>query len=152
MHFILDLLHFILEHLIAIFGIALPAWLAWLTYRKREKLERAKWMQELYEKFYERSDLKKFRDLVDSEEEDIARRAELNKRIEEESPEFTDYLNFFEFLGYLEESKQISEEEIRGMFHYYLANIKRNGQIVKYIRDPKKGFEKLEKLLNKINE
>lgn len=156
LHFILYLLHFIEVHLtslIASLGIV-PAWLAWWSYRQKVKLDRAKWMKELYEKFYERSDLKVVRDLVDSNEEEVTKRAELDKLIEEERPEFTDYLNFFEFLGYLEESKQARKEDVLGMFHYYLVSIKekKNEKIVKYIRNRTKGFEKLEKLLNKINE
>lgn len=40
------------------------AWLLW-TYYRRLKLDRARWMKELYEKFYEGADLKVVRDILD---------------------------------------------------------------------------------------
>jgi hypothetical protein len=48
---------------VAALATVVVAWLAYWTYRQRVKLERAKWVKELYEKFYERSDLKGVRDL-----------------------------------------------------------------------------------------
>lgn len=130
--------------------MAVPAWWALFTYRQRVKLERAKWIKELYEKFYERSDLKAVRDLVDSREEDVTKRAELDKLIGEERPEFTDYLNFFEFLGYLEESRQVRQTDIFGIFGYYLASLKQNEKVNGYVEDGENGFEMLRRLLSKV--
>ena len=81
-------------------------WAVW-TYSQSLKLQRARWVKELYEKFYEHSELKKVRNLLDSN--DIQ---QIRSMVEKEDPAFTDYLNFFEFLGYLWESKQVSEQEI----------------------------------------
>src|SRR4030095_17134467 len=81
---------------------------ALFTYRNSLKLERAKWLKEPYEKFYEREGLKKVRDILDSQ--DIQA---VFKLVNEEEPSFTDYLNFFdEFLGYLADTKQIKKNEI----------------------------------------
>jgi hypothetical protein len=41
------------------------------TYRRGVRLERAKWLMALYEKFYERSDLKMARDLLDSKSDEV---------------------------------------------------------------------------------
>jgi hypothetical protein len=38
------------------------------TYRRSVRLEKVKWMKELYEKFYERSELKSARDVLDGED------------------------------------------------------------------------------------
>jgi hypothetical protein len=50
------------------------------------------------------------------------------------------------------ESKQIKAEEVRGLFDYYLRNLKRNEAVAAYIADPTKGFEKLQKLLGMVGE
>jgi hypothetical protein len=119
-------------------------WALW-NYHKSAKLERAKWMKELYEKFYEGIELKKIRDLLDE-----GNPAVISNWVREEPGSFTDYLNFFEFIGYLHESGQISLEEVRGMFDYYLRSLKENKLVADYIADPNKGFEKLQKLLEMV--
>ncbi len=117
------------------------------TYSRSVSLEKAKWMKELYEKFYEHGELKKIRDLLDG-----GNSTEISDLVGKELPSFTDYLNFFEFLGYLHESGQISSEEVRGMFDYYLRNLKQTKPVADYIADPKKGFEKLQRLLKMFEE
>jgi hypothetical protein len=88
---------------IATVGGLVAAFLAVWTYRQNTKLARARWMKELHEKFYEQQQLKAVREQLDGgEEEKIA------KLVKDEGPEFTDYLNFFEFLAYLEESGQVN--------------------------------------------
>jgi hypothetical protein len=139
-----------LRAVVEIIGIALTLagyfWALW-TYRQSLMLQRAKWVKDLYDKFYEHSELKKVRDLLDSDDHQ-----QIRSIVAEEGPAFTDYLNFFEFLGYLLESKQIKAEEIRGLFDYYLRNLKRNEAVAAYIADPTKGFEKLQKLLTMVEE
>jgi hypothetical protein len=118
---------------------------ALFTYRNSLKLERAKWLKEPYEKFYEREGLKKVRDILDSQ--DIQA---VFKLVNEEEPSFTDYLNFFEFLGYLADTKQIKKNDILDLFQYYLRRLEENPPVVMYIKDPTKGFEKLHKLLDNV--
>jgi hypothetical protein len=48
-------------------------WAAW-TYHKSVKLERAKWMKGLYEKFYEDDQLKKVRNQLDSDNQAAIKR------------------------------------------------------------------------------
>jgi hypothetical protein len=119
-------------------------WAVW-TYHQSAKLERSRWMKELYEKFYEHDELKKTRDLLDGGDSD-----EISRFVHDEPPAFTDYLNFFEFLGYLYESGQIKLEEIRGMFDYYLKNLREHPAVLNYINAPAKGFEKLRALLKQV--
>lgn len=88
--------------------------------------------------------------MVDSREEEVTKRAELDKLIGEERPEFTDYLNFFEFPGYLEESRQVRQTDIFGIFGYYLASLKQNEKVNGYVEDGENGFEMLRRLLSKV--
>lgn len=102
-------------------------------------------MKELYEKFYERSELKSVRDILDGDD-----KQKISEMVNREDADFTDYLNFFEFLGYLSESKQIGRTEIVGMFDYYLKNLRKHSTVLDYINEPAKGFEKLRALLKQV--
>lgn len=123
-------------------GMLIAAFWALWTYHKSVRLARARWMKELYEKFYEQPQQKDVREQLDSGDE-----KKIFKLVTEESPLFTDYLNFFEFLGYLEKSKQVSRDDILGLFRYYLQNLKAHPEILDYVEDPKNGFEGLRKML-----
>jgi hypothetical protein len=69
----------------------------------------------------------------------------VQRLVTSESAEFTDYLNFFEFVVYLRASKQIRAADIDAMFSYYLACLSRHPTLKTYIK--KKGFEYLAKAL-----
>jgi hypothetical protein len=131
--------------IIALAGTLVAAIVAVWTYRQRLKLERAKWMKDLYEKFYEHAELKKVRDLVDSRDS-----TEISNLVRDEPASFTDYLNFFEFLAYLHDSNQITRDEILGLFEYYLRSLRDQPDVSRYVDDPAKGFEKLGKLLAEV--
>lgn len=102
-------------------------------------------MQELYEKFYERPELKGARDILDVDD-----KQRVSEMVSTEEAQFTDYLNFFEFLGYLLESKQIGKNEVIGMFDYYLKNLQKHPMVLGYINNPTKGFEKLRALIKQV--
>ncbi len=131
--------------LAAIMATTVAAVWAPITYSRSAKLERAKWIKELYEKFYERSELKPVREVLDGDD-----KQKISDLVKEEGAQFADYLNFFEFLGYLSESKQIAKKEIGGMFQYYLRNLREQPAVLNYINDPAKGFEKLRTLLKEV--
>lgn len=124
-------------------GMLIAAFWALWTYHKSVRLARARWMKELYEKFYEQPQLKDVREQLDSGDEQ-----KIFKLVKDESSSFTDYLNFFEFLGYLEKSKQVSRGDTLGLFRYYLQNLKTHPEIMEYVEDPKNGFEALRKMLS----
>lgn len=130
---------------VAIAAALIAAFWGLYTYRRSVRLEKAKWMKELYEKFYERSELKSVRDNLDGDDKE-----KISEMVEEECTQFTDYLNFFEFLGYLSESKQIGRNDIVGMFDYYLKNLRKHPKVLNYINNPAKGFEKLRALLEEV--
>jgi hypothetical protein len=112
------------------------------VYFMNSRLRRAEWLGSLYEKFYERPELKAVREILDCEG---GQSAAIDKLISEEPAEFSDYLNFFEFVAVLRKSRQLTQEEIEDLFHYYLNCLENCRAVRAYIA--KKGFEQLDRLL-----
>lgn len=137
-----------LKDLATIVGVIITAGIAaWavFVFWNNSRLERAKWLERLYEKFYENERYKEIRNLIDSDD-----RKAVSSMVEVESSEFTDYLNFFEFVSILESNRQLDIGEVKDMFAYYLNSLKDDPDTSKYVRDSTKGFEKLAALFDKI--
>lgn len=115
-----------------------------IVYLRNSRFERAKWLSSLYEKFYERSELKKVRDSLDCEA-DHEQVIELVLKEQKGQGDLSDYLNFFQFVAFLESSGQLTREEIKVMFNYYLRCLKRHDRVRKYIKE--NGYERLNNLL-----
>lgn len=77
---------------IAALGTLIAALFALGVYKRNSRLERARWASSLYEKFFEKDDLKLMRDALDCSVDSD----EVNQTVIGEDPRFTDYLNFFE--------------------------------------------------------
>jgi hypothetical protein len=60
---------------------------------------------------------------------------------------FTDYLNFFEYVAFLEGSRQLRVDDVRTLFGYYLGCLGRHSRVRNYIHDPANGYEELRKLM-----
>lgn len=129
----------------AAFGVVAAAVATW-TYHKNSARQRAQWAVQLYEKFYESDRYRKMRDALDCESDS----AEISELVSSEGPEFTDYLNFFELMAYLSESKQVSRTDILALFDYYLRCMKRHPAVMSYIENEQKGFERLGALLREL--
>ena len=138
----LETIKTIIQVLSSIAGITAAFW-ALFVYRSNSRRERARWAESLYARFYEKSELKALRDQLDCApgEPSIA------KLVAEESPALTDYLNFFEFVAYLQSSKQLSYTDVQAMFGYYLGCLRRHKEVVEYIYNKDKGLEYLRKIL-----
>lgn len=117
----------------------IAAFWALVVYRSNSRRERARWAENLYSRFYEKEELKRVRDMLDCSagDPDVAR------LVADESSAWTDYLNFFEFVAYLQLSKQLSQQDVEALFSYYLGCLKKHPEVAAYIRDPAKGYEKL---------
>lgn len=116
-----------------------------ITYASNSRRERAKWAVQLYEKFYESDRYKEMRESLDCDSD-----GELVLRyVGQESAAFTDYLNFFELVTFLTESKQLSKADVLRLFQYYLHCLKRHTSVMKYVDDEDKGFEQLRRFLSK---
>jgi hypothetical protein len=123
------------------FGAAL---VAVYYYYQNSQLERAKWASTLYEKFYEGKSLKPIRDRLDDEE---ANSDYVRKLVFEESTDFTDYLNFFEFIAFLRKSKQLERAQVEDLFGFYLDCLEKHSAVAAYVRDPAHGYEGLAGLM-----
>jgi hypothetical protein len=129
--------------------------LAISDYRTRALAEKSKWFLQLYEKLFENPQYKEVRRKLDYGETDeikmlIQRDAQGLPFTEAEQGKFdafTDYLNFFEFIAHLKEIGQLSAQDIKATFDYYLTLLTkaRNPEIRQYLK--KEGFENLDRLL-----
>lgn len=117
-------------------------------YRENSKLQRLKWLDTLYTRFYYEPTHKKIRHILDEEDET----EEIRNTVADQGDDFTDYLNFFEFLAYLYRAKQLTIEEIRVLFDYYLDLLKRHASVMRYIYTKQNGYEQLCELLRALEE
>lgn len=116
---------------------------AFLVYRSNSRRERARWAESLYSRFFERPGLKTVRDLLDSEAPD----PRVKDLVTKEGSDWTDYLNFFEFVAYLQSQGQLLDRDVQALFGYYVECLKRHEAVLEYIRDKAKGFDYLSRLL-----
>lgn len=132
-----------IQILSSIAGIVAAFWALWV-YGNNSRRERARWAESLYTRFYEKPELKTVRDQLDCAAGD----ATVARLVTEETPALTDYLNFFEFVAYLQSSKQLSGKDVQALFGYYLDCLRRHKDLVGYIRNKDKGFEYLSKIMS----
>ncbi len=132
-----------------------------LTYKKSIKERRTEWLYRLFKDFYEDDQFKQIRAKLDSENIRIledAIKKETNKKELTESEDkfleaFVDYLNFFEFILYLQKTKALHEEEVKQLFAFYLNLLKNKSKIIcEYILKPENGFELLGQYLENQKE
>lgn len=121
--------------------------LALLTYWRNSRLRRAEWLYSLFQKFYELEHYRRVRHAIDYETEELDKlRTGLASGGSDELVELcVDYLNFFEFIAALWRWKQLSLEEIRMVFEYYLTRLKDFDFLMDFIH--KEGFENLSAIL-----
>ena len=118
---------------------------ALFVYQKNSKFERAKWASQLYESFYPKDNLKSIRDKLDC----AADSDDVKQLVAEEGSQFTDYLNFFEFVAFLRTTEQLGDSEVEDLFGYYLNCLNRHADVRKYILNLENGYEGLAKLIGK---
>jgi hypothetical protein len=117
--------------------------LAVRTYRQNQSLERSRWASSLYEKFYEKFDLKGVRRILDCS----ANAKEVEDFVKGEPPELTDYLNFFEHVAYLVRQNQVRRSDAEAYFDYYFSCLKRHPSVLRYVQDKSNGYEYLAEFL-----
>jgi len=120
------------------------------TYWKNALRSRAEWLHKLYETFYSGDRYKEIRKRIEYNDRELwtilkGNHRENDSKLQIIEEKFTDYLNYFEFLCYLREIKQLNEKDIKAMYDYYLRKLKEKNLVFNYIR--KYGYEKLEKFL-----
>jgi gamma-glutamylcyclotransferase (GGCT)/AIG2-like uncharacterized protein YtfP len=128
-----DILEFLNDNKDAIAILILgPAafWTVWI-YRKSKKKESAEWLHKLFTSFYLTEDIYPIRKAIEFESETklrpIIERMLINEgadTTEEERRVLCDVdtlLNYFEFILYLEETKQISRADCEKLFDYWFS-------------------------------
>jgi len=126
------------SYIIGIFTLLFSIW----QYYKNSKRERARWLFELYQRFYDRDDFKEVRERIEAQNLPLeSDNAKWNSTID-------DYFNFFEFVAYLEKQGQLTRGEVRAMFDYQLDLIAKKRETIDYLG--KYGYEQLVSLLKKM--
>ena len=119
-----------------------------ISYRSQQRIKKAEWLKSLYEKFFENSTYKEVRVWLDygflHDRLTIGDPATIQANEEM----FTDFLNFFEFIGVLHARAHLSLDQVYDVFDYYLKKIKSDPDCQSWIE--KYGFEKLRALLQKM--
>lgn len=134
------------------------ALVGFLAFRNQLRLQKIKWLQELYADFYSSDRYKQVRQRIDFEDIDslifLLQKSDndpksLTQEERTEVDQLTDYLNFFEWIAFLEKKKQFSFEDLDDLFKYYLVRllqVDKGQHLRKYIKE--NGYEQLHRLLN----
>lgn len=133
--------------LIKIAGVV-GIFIALLNYRSQVRIKRAELVKSLFEKFFENHSYKEVRVWLDYGHLRAKLSVEDQAQREINEEKFTDFLNFFEFIGVLYTSNQLTFNLVREIFDYYLEKIKADEDCRDWI--DRYGFEKLKALLKKV--
>lgn len=146
MHLVLRILQWIFwnaERISSLLAAAAVIGAVRIYYRK-SALDRATWLSTLYTKFYEAPDLKRIRKILDESPPDAPAVEELARC---EDPDLTDYLNFFEFMAYLEQRGELSRRDVEALFDYYLRLLSKHKDVRRYVWEDRNGYGYLKKLM-----
>jgi len=136
--------------------------LAVKEYGNRVSTAKARWLFELFEKFYEKPSYKEIRGMIDYDNmeaivgairKDEAKDGVFSAEQKNLFDKFTDYLNFFEMVAYWKSRRQLDQGDIDAMFEYYLKRlieVDKGKEIRNYLE--KEGFENLSRLLLEYEE
>jgi hypothetical protein len=128
-------------------GALVAVIVAVVNYRAQTRLKQAEWLKSLFEKFFESPTYKEVRVWLDygllHERLHIADAAA--RQANEEK--FTDFLNFFEFIGVLYSRKHLTFEQVYDVFDYYLKKLAADADCRAWI--DQYSFEKLKALLSR---
>jgi hypothetical protein len=116
-----------------------------VNYRSQTRLKQAEWLKSLFEKFFENSTYKEVRVWLDYGT--LHERLTVNDAVLRQANEekFTDFLNFFEFIGVLYSRKHLSFDQVYDVFDYYLKKLAADTCCREWI--DQYSFEKLKALL-----
>jgi hypothetical protein len=117
--------------------------------RLSTKARRLETLAGLQARFYTSPEMGEIRRLIETGTKDEIDAVINVVKATPESDRLDGYLNFFEWIAFLEESRSLSYEEVYGLFGYCLAQIKKRPELVAYLK--KYSYEKLSRLLNKVN-
>ncbi|MBS1659973.1 MAG: hypothetical protein JST68_02865 [Bacteroidetes bacterium] len=134
--------------LIAGIGALIAVIVAVINYRAQTRLKQAEWLKSLFEKFFENTTYKEVRVWLDYGRLRAKLNAEDAAVREANEEKFTDFLNFFEFIGVLYARKHLTIDQVYDVFDYYLLKIKEDPDCREWIGQY--SFEKLKALLDQV--
>jgi len=117
------------------------------TYYRNSAQERAQWLFDLYQRFYESERHKRVRLLIESGKTEFAEKEEDAELLQE----LDDYLNFFEFISFLLAQKRLQRNEVMAMFDYPFRKMVGDNSIMRYLAHPEYGYEGLNELLKNLS-
>lgn len=138
---------------LTLIGAAVGGGITIYIYYRNSRLRRAEWLYSLFEKFFCGTSYARIRMILDYESpEDIKG---LQRALETHSdPELeeamVDYLNFFEFVASLHQLRQLTTQEVRMVFDYYIRRLGDHPFVMTYLIEPKQGFEGLVRLVHEV--
>jgi len=118
------------------------------NYRAQTKLKQAEWLKSLFEKFFENSTYKEVRIWLEYGRLHERLMVEETAQRELNEEKFTDFLNFFEFIGVLYSRRHLTIGQVSDVFDYYLRKIDADPDCRKWISEY--SFEKLGALLEQV--
>jgi hypothetical protein len=129
---------------VAIAGIS--AALALRTFHRGARTKSAEFLARLHEQFFVEKTYKKIRSILDDDSQSAA--DALHRLVNQETADFTDFLNFFELVAYMGHCRTLSRGDVEALLGYYLQMLTDKHELREYIHTKKKGFEYLDKLLS----
>jgi len=145
-------------------GALYAAKMAISDYREKTQVEKARWLSDLFKQLFVDQTFKQIRQKIDFDDLEDIRGLIVKELVVQHLPNqgkfepedkklldaFTDYLNFFEFVGLLKKLGRLTDADIESLFDYYirrLAEIDSDNLIRRYLSAL--GFENLIHLLNR---
>ena len=123
------------------------------------RFQRLSWLHELFENFYNNDQYKGVRQKIDYEDveqllllldKSDSHPQGLQPEERMQVDQFTDYLNFFEWIAFLKKKHQLGKDHVEALFGYYIdrllhVNEMNDNRLLKYIHAH--GYEQLGTLL-----
>jgi len=129
----------------AVVVAAISTGFALVTYRKNARTKAAEFLLTLHKAFFVDPTYQTMKTLLDcdgAEEE-----AKLKVAVDDETGEFTDFLNFFELVAYMDSIETLTRDDTEALLGYYLNRLREKAPVWSYIRKTSHGFEHLRRLL-----
>lgn len=123
-----------------------------LQYRENSKHEKAKWLFQLYRRFYGSKSLQEMFDRIDWEKTDFVKEflRDQEELFRPDMQRLDKLLNFFQFVAILYARGELGKDEILNMFKYPLRTLAEDEAVAEYISRSEYGYKELNELLNKL--
>lgn len=115
------------------------------TYFRNSRTKAAEFLLTLHKAFFVDPTYQAMKTLLDCD--GIEEEAKLEAAVAAQSAEFTDFLNFFELVAYLDTIETLMRGDTEALLGYYLSLLRDKKPVWDYIRKTSNGFENLRRLL-----